>query len=312
MRLLGAPRVRWLALLALLPVFASGATAATEPALVIEEGSVASRQVVALGRDLIVAGEASADVAAVNGSVRVTGLVKGDVIVLGGNAAVSARARVLGDVFVLGGRLNAERGSLIGGRSVSYPSVSSAWMVLLEGPSLGQAPTSGVVIGAKLALIAGWLGWTLLLFATNGGGVLSIADSVREQPFRNFFVGLTGILASFLTAIFFSAFAAVLVGLPLLALVILMAVLLKLWGLVAVFHALGHWIVSRFGRRWIPLNAAVLGLALLAAVKLIPWVGTWAWTCASLIGVGATLTTKFGKREPWFENAVPRSAAAGL
>ena len=52
-----------------------------------------------------------------------------------------------------------------------------------------------------------------------------------------------------------------------------------------------------------PLNAATLGLLVLGAVKFIPYVGLWAWTAASLIGIGATLSTKFGRREPWFELA---------
>ena len=93
---------------------------------------------------------------------------------------------------------------------------------------------------------------------------------------------------------------------------LLVALLLKLWGMVAVFHALGDWVLSRvLHRRWIPLNAAILGLVLLGVLKLIPWVGAWSWTVASLIGVGASLTTKFGRREPWFETALVSPRAAG-
>ncbi len=71
----------------------------------------------------------------------------------------------------------------------------------------------------------------------------------------------------------------------------------------AVFHALGTWVLGRLGRRWTPLNAALVGLLILGVVKLIPYVGTWCWTVATFIGVGAALTTKFGRREPWFEPA---------
>lgn len=295
-----------LALFALLTGFAAAVHAEPEEsALVIRQGSVAQRQLVAIGRDVEVAGEAAADVAAVNGSVRITGSVAGDVIVLGGDARLGAASVVEGDVFVLGGRIEAAPGARIGGRSVAYPSMSSAWLVLLEGPTLGQAPFSPVVVGAKLALIAAWLGWSLILFATSGRELLSSSEMVAEQPFRNFFVGLTGVLAAFLTAIFFSAFAAAVVGLPLLGLVILLAVLFKLWGMVAVFHAFGHRICAGLlRRRWIPLNEAVVGLLVLGGLKMLPWVGIWVWTVATLIGVGGTLTTKFGRREPWFESAV--------
>jgi hypothetical protein len=48
------------------------------------------------------------------------------------------------------------------------------------------------------------------------------------------------------------------------------------------------------------LHAACLGLLVLGALKLVPWLGVIVWTAATLLGVGATLTTKFGRREPWF------------
>ena len=277
--------------------------AAAESALVIEADSLAARQVIALGRRLVVNGTVTSDAAVVGADARVGGVVRGDLIVLGGDARLEPGAIVEGDVFVLGGRLDADRGARIGGRSVSYPTVGSAWLTLLEGPSLGLSPLSPIVLGAKLALLAGWTALTLLLFAVSGGGVLSTSRSVGDEPFRNFFVGLTGVLAAFLTALLFAALAATLAGAPMLVLVVLVALMLKLWGMTAVFHALGAWVLERFGKRLTPLNAALVGLAILGTVKLVPYVGTWCWTVATFIGVGAALTTKFGRREPWFEPA---------
>lgn len=277
-------------------------------ALVIREGSVARSQVVAVGRDLRVDGEAQSDVAALNGSTRVTGTVTGDVIVLGGDVELTGSARVGGDVFVVGGRIEAGAGSVIGGRSVAYPSVSSAWLLLLEGPALGLSPWSGVVVSAKLALVAAWLAWTLVVFAATGREVLATSEGAARQPFRNFFVGLAGVFALLLTALFFSAFAAAVVGLPLLLVVGLVALFLKLWGMVGVFHATGAWLAARVTqRRLLPLNVAVLGLVALGTLKLVPWVGTWVWTVATFIGVGAALTTKLGRREPWFAAPNPRA-----
>ncbi len=272
-------------------------TAAQKPALTVAEGSIARRQVVALGRDLQVFGEAEAGAAAVGGSVRVGGNVGGDVIVLGGDAVLDGGARVEGDVFVLGGAIEMAPGAVVSGRSVSYPTVHAAWLVLLEGPTLGLPALSGPVVAAKLALLAAWLAWLLLLFVFSGRAVLATSAGVASEPFRNFFVGLAGVFSLFLTALFLSAVAASVVGLPLLLLVIFVAVLLKLWGMVALFHASGLWIARRISqRRWVALNHAVLGAIALGLLKLVPWLGTWAWTAASLIGVGAALTTRFGRR----------------
>ncbi|MDH3745212.1 MAG: hypothetical protein OES47_08940 [Acidobacteriota bacterium] len=273
------------------------AIADEKPALVIAEGSIARQQLVALGRDLQVSGEALAGAASINGSTHVSGSVGGDLIVLGGDVTLTGDARVDGDVFVLGGAIYAGPGSVIAGRSVSYPSIHSAWLVLLEGPALGLSSFSGPVVAAKLALVAAWLAWVLILFVVSGTEVLVTSGGAASEPFRNFLVGLGAVFSLFLTALFLSAFAATVIGLPLLFLVIFIAVLLKLWGMVGVFHACGAWVARLLGkRRWVAFNHAVLGVVVLGLLKLAPWIGTWLWTAASLIGVGAALTTRFGRR----------------
>lgn len=272
------------------------------PALVVERGSVAREQVVAVGRGLRVDGEALGDVAAIEGPIEISGRVAGDVIAMGGDVTLAPTARVEGDAFVLGGDLRAAAGAYIGGKSVSYPTASSVWLTLFEGPALGLAPTSGVVIGAKLALLTAWLALVLAFFAVSGREVLSTSDAVASEPFRSFVVGLTAVLAMTLTAVFLSALTGMLVGVPLLVLVALLAVGLKLWGVVAVFHALGSAVARRLlrRRRVLPLHAATLGLVVLGVLKLVPWLGSWVWMGATLVGVGASLTTKLGRREPWF------------
>jgi hypothetical protein len=274
-------------------------------ALRLEKGSIARNQMVAVGKDMVVAGEALGDVAALEGSVEVTGRVDGDVVVLGGDARLGSQAQVGGDIFVLGGTVQADPGARVSGRMVSYPTASSAMVTLVEGPSLGLGFTSPLVVGAKLALLASWAALLLMLFAASGRQLLETADGIRREPFRSFVTGLTGVLALVLTALFFSAFTGGLVGVPLLMLVVLLGMILKLWGMVAVFYAVGDWLARRFLRRprLRPLNAATLGLLVLGLVKFLPWVGVWVWTAATLIGIGAALSTKFGRQEPWFELA---------
>ncbi len=274
-----------------------------EAALRLEAGSVA-QQLVGVGRDVVVAGEALADVAALDGSVEVTGRVAEDIVVLRGDVRLAPTARVGGDVFVVGGTIRAARGARVGGRMVSYPNASNAWLTLLEGPTIGLGFSSRLVLGAKLALMAAWAALLLLFFAASGRQVMETAGGVQREPFRSFFVGLTGVVTLVLTGLFFSAFVGGIVGVPLLVLVVLLAMVLKLWGMVAVFYALGDWISRHLlRRRFRPLNAATIGLLVLGAIKFLPWFGVLAWTTATLIGVGAALSTKFGRREPWFELA---------
>ena len=275
-----------------------------QPALRLEAGALARHQLVAVARDIEVDGDALADVAALRGSVLVRGHVKGDVIVIGGSARLGPRASVDGDISVIGGTIQAAPGARIGGRSVSYANASPSLLTFIEGPTLGLPATSPLVLGAKLALLAAWAALLLVLFAASGRQMLETAEDVRREPFLSFFTGLTGVAALVLTALALTIFLGGLAWAPMLALVALLLLVLKLWGMVAVFYALGDWVALRLLHRNLrPLNAATLGLLLMGAIKFLPYVGVWVWTAATLIGIGATLATKFGRREAWFDLA---------
>lgn len=284
------------------PAVAPAPNGDAAPALVLERGAVARHQMVAVGRDVRIDGEALAGVTAIDGSARITGSVAGDLTVLGGDATLAPSAVVRGDVEVLGGRLSIAPGARVDGRSVAYPTFSRAWLTLLEGPSLGLPATSPVVIAAKLGLVAAWLALTVVLFAVAGRPLAAAAEQVRLEPLHCFASGLVAVLAALLTALLLSAALPSPVSLPLVALVVLGALVAKLWGSVAVFHALGRALLSKAARRRLPaLHAAALGLVVLGALKFVPWLGVAAWSALTLVGVGATLRSQFGRRERWLE-----------
>lgn len=290
-----------------LPSLASSAQPATapqagadgEPAYHIQEGSIARNRVVALGQDLWLDGEATSQVVVLNGNARIRGQVAGDLIVLGGDVDLGEKALVGGDLYVLGGRVAMAPGAAVEGRSVAYPEASDLWIALIEGPTLGTEANPRLVIGAKLALIAFWAFLTLLLFGVAKRELIATSESIVRQPFGNFFLGLTGVAAMVLTALFFTAFSGALLGVPLLVLVVVVALLLRFWGMVALFHALGTFLTKKLGRRSIPIEAATWGLLALGLVKLVPYLGLWAWSLATFIGVGAALETRLGRRDPW-------------
>jgi len=289
---------------ALVLALALPSAVSSEPALVLERGAVARHQMVAVGRDVVVAGEALAGVTALDGSARVSGTVAGDVTVLGGDAILESSAQVRGHVHVLGGRLRVAPGARIEGRTVAYPTFSRAGLTLLEGPSLGLAPWSPVVVGAKLGLLAAWLALTIGLFAAAGRALGGASAEVRNEPLLCFATGFVAVLALFLTALLLAAALPTAFALPLLALVVLTALAAKLWGTVAIFHAAGRALVGR--RRRLPtLHEASLGLAALGVVKFLPWIGVVVWSAITFVAVGAALRTRFGRQEDWFPAADP-------
>lgn len=280
--------------------FVGEGVAQRDPAYRLEEGSLVRSRIVALGRDMVLEGEAQSHAVVVSGSLRLSGGVGGDVVILEGDAHLAPTARIAGNLYVLGGTVDLAPGAIIGGRTVAYPDAPAVWLGLLESPTLGASPFAPQVLGAKLALLAFWSFVVLLLFAVARREVLVTSESLREEPFRNFFVGLTGVLAMTLTALFFAAFAGALLGVPLLMLVAVAALLLRFWGMTALFHAVGVRAGRLFGRESTALNSATIGLVVLGVCKMIPWVGVVVWTMASFLGVGAALSTKLGRREAWF------------
>lgn len=285
----------------------------TSAALRIESGSLTRQMAIALSRDLVIEGDALGGAVALDGSAHVSGRVGGDLVVLDGDANLSGTAEIEGDVYVLGGEVVAAPGARIGGRTVAHPRAAASWLLLLEGPALGLPAFSRAVLGAKLALGAAWLLVSVALVAAFSRPLASTADEVREAPLRCFLIGIVAVLSMTLLVLLLSSFVPAIVGVPLVVLVILFALVLKLWGTVAVFQALGERValasrrpsstsVSRSPlRRGDPMTAILLGLVLLTALKLVPWAGLVAWTAATFLGAGAAFATKLGRREPWLE-----------
>ena len=274
------------------------------PAVVVGPGAVARDQVVAIGRDLELRGQARSDAVVLNGDARIDGVVQGDVIVLGGDVELGPLARLFGDVFVLGGRVDAASGAAVEGRTVAYPRAPSSLLVLAEGPVLGQAALSPAVALLNLALLLAWLLVTLVLVAGFDRALTSTAQSVLERPFRNFFTGLVAVLAVAVTFAVLTAAAPAVVGAPLLAVCGVAILVCKLWGTVAVFRAVGARLLpDRLGLAGRPLAAALCGLLALGLVKMTPWAGGWTWTVVTCVGIGAALDSRLGRRDRWFVGA---------
>ena len=131
---------------------------------------------------------------------------------------------------------------------------------------------------------------------------------VRTSALHCFVLGLVALTSFVLTAIAFSYLVPYVIGIPLLAALAVFAILTKVYGMIAMFHAVGTLIAgsrtrAQLGKRkWLrgDLAMVVIGVLLLGALRLIPVVGPILWSLASIFGVGVALATKFGRREPWF------------
>jgi hypothetical protein len=151
----------------------------------------------------------------------------------------------------------------------------------------------------------------------SGREVRASSTELRASALHCFTLGLVAVTSFVLTAIVFSYLIPFFIGVPLLFALAVFAVLTKIYGTVALFHAVGTLAAGArtreqlAQRRWFrgDLAMVVAGVLVLGAIRLIPVIGTIVWGFASVFGIGVALATKFGRREPWFLAWAPPAEA---
>lgn len=220
--------------------------------------------------------------------------ISGDLLVIGGAVTFTGNGRVRGNLIHAGAKLDGVQGR-VGGRV--YPLTS------LEGAV--SAVTKSAII-ASLLLV--WLIVAVIVTLMSGREIRLSSVELRSSALHCFVLGLVALTSFVLTAIAFSYLVPYVVGIPLLAALAVFGILTKVYGMIAIFHAVGTLVAGSrnrsqlANRKWLrgDLAMVVIGVLLLGAIRMIPVVGTILWSLASIFGVGVALATKFGRREPWF------------
>lgn len=244
--------------------------------------------------DQVIDAPTDGNVQVLGGSVRVSNVITGDLLVLGGDVVFEGEGRVTGNLVHAGGSVvgGTDR---VGGRVYPFASVDGAAASLTR---------SAVV----LALLLGWLLFAVLLTLAAGREIRYSSMEIRVSALHCFALGLVALTSFILTAVMFSYLVPYFVGIPLLVALSVFAILTKVYGMIAVFHAVGTMVAGAksreqlASRKWLrgDLAMVVIGLLILGALRMIPVVGTVIWSAASIFGLGVALATRFGRREPWF------------
>lgn len=254
------------------------------------------------GNDATISEPVNGNLQVYRGSVTVADVVMGDLLVAGGTVTFSGNGRVEGNLIHAASVVRAEDGRV---RGQIYPLLS------LEGAAASM--TKSAVVASLLLL---WLLVAIVVTLMSGREVRASSLEVRTSTLHCFVLGLVALTSLVLTAIAFSYLIPYVVGIPLLAALSVFGILTKVYGMIAMFHAVGTLVAGARtrpqleSRKWLrgDLAMVVLGLLILGAIRLIPGVGTIVWSLASIFGVGVALATRFGRREPWF--LAVRSAVA--
>ena len=245
------------------------------------------------GRDGVIDHAIDGNLQVYGGNVLVQAPVSGDLLVVGGDVTVRAPGRIGGNVIHAGGNVHGTE--LVAGRVYS--------MATLEGAAATISKTAVVV-----TLLFVWFVAAVVVTLVSGGDVRFSSSELRISAMHCFALGLVALTSFVLTAIVFSYLVPYLIGIPLLAALAVFAILTKIYGMIAVFHAVGSLIAGARNRRqlesrrWLrgDLAMVVIGVVVIGAIRLVPVIGAIVWALASVFGVGTALATKFGRREPWF------------
>lgn len=260
--------------------------------------------VISLGGHIIVRGEVRENVIAFGGTITVEGEVGETVVGFGSQIFLKSSAYVRGDVVSFGGTLEKEPGSVVKGDTISFSFDKSqdALKFLKEGlfGAFGISLIPLLLI-IKLIMLLMWF-----ILAVAGATIFPRQVSLASSQIRKSFWPIFGI--GFLSLILFTAFvifsallSLVLIGIPILLTLVFLAVIIKLFSRIVLYHFFGESLVRAFGKSQTSvLLSVIMGFVLVSLISLIPIIGAVFSFVLSIIGWGAVIRTKFGTTENWF------------
>ncbi len=264
--------------------FAMGSDAVVEAGETVSEATV-------IGGTLTVRGHVEGDAVAVGGAVHLEpgALVDGDVVAVGGWVTTAKDAQIGGDAVSVGGLVQTESEASIAGDRIQVGGRIGGVMLGLIG--LASGAPFGFGIAMELMRAALFLGTAVLLVTYWPARVTAVRVYLVQRPGLSVLAGVA--LAVGVLPICF-VLMLTLVGIPLVPVVLAGVTLLYIVGTTA----LAAWIGDKLPflrTRKTPLIAVLLGVAMLAFVKAVPYFGTLVALFASIAATGAAVVTRAGQ-----------------
>lgn len=264
-------------------------------------------QIVMNGRLVVAEGDTVDTAVLFHGSASIEGTVTGSVVVFDGPTDVSGH--VGGDVVVFNGSVRVRSGATIDGDLVTgrTPTVESGATVAGDQTRIStrfDAEAFGLA-----SRIAWWIGYTastlilgllLLLFAPRLDGAI-----VRAKERMGAAIGF-GALVFFVLPIVAVLLLVIVVAIPLGLFLMLAFGLLYTVGYVAGAHAIGRLMVKAPTSRFL---AFLAGWGVLRVLALVPYLGGFVWTVASVFGLGLLWVASRRAAEPMPSQPIPPTPA---
>ena len=227
------------------------------------------------------------DVIVIDGHVTVLGRVERNVIVVAGAVFLKPDSYVGGDVIAVGGKVFQDPTAVVAGKitQVYVP----IFIPMLTGIMHGGWIAVWTAVGA-LALL-GFIGLAILLTALVPQHMGTIVCALEKSFFMML---LWGLLWTVLIAPVAILLAISIVGIVLIPLEMLLAALALILGYIAAAIFIGGRIFMSTKHFTVPFFSAIIGIAVLYLIGLVPVVGTIVKILFLVAGFGAVMTTRFG------------------
>lgn len=233
---------------------------------------------------------------AIGGSVIIQprGRVTQSASAIGGNVVLKPGARIDGDAYAIGGKVQIAEGATIGGSKSTFDDrYDERGMMGRNRDSNRFLPMYFFHASFRLfsAIVAAILG--LILFQTAPAFLPNLATTLRQYPGQSGLWGIGAIVATIALSIFL---AITLIGIPLIPLLTLCVSLTSLVGALGIALFIGQQVTTNDRRS--SLQQFAIGLLIITALALIPFLGGIVVFLVSLFGLGTLITWKLGKAQP--------------
>lgn len=251
-----------------------------------------AENIITLGGDVTILGKVSETVIATGGEVRISGEVKESVIAVGEDVILEAGAVIGGDVVSVGGEVELDPAAVVQGEIKG----EEYWSRLAEGwDEAGR-------FGARFLAGRSWFGFIAGLIASLVIGLISAhflpgqmqnqSEAIGRAPLQVFG---WGILAAIIFIPLCILLGITILGIPLIPFLMLAYIYAGFVGLIACSLLLGKNLAAglRLGSPGM-IGSLVIGIVVIALVRLIPVLGEIVTVIVVLLGFGAVVITRFG------------------
>jgi len=255
------------------------------------------KSIVKIGSDVTIEkGQKVHSVVAIGGQITVSGAVEKSVVAVGGSVVLTKTAVVKGNVVSLGGVIVMARDAEVRGELTEINS-SNLYETLTTALSSEWEGWSWIFAVISLSIFLVILVLALLVAALLPKPVRIVSEAIRENTFK---VILCGILGLILIAPLALLLTISVVGIALIPLEVIFVVCSVLFGFIAVGQFVGAKLL-RLLKRPEPgiVRETFWGLVILWLIGWIPYVGWMVKAIAIVIGLGATLVSRFGTYRGW-------------